>query len=269
MNIMNQKMIILTLIITAFFASSTNSQEEKPKNEESKKIKKEKMKKVLFVLTSHSELGNTGDKTGFWIEEFAAPYYLLKDKGVEITIASPKGGQPPIDPKSETPDSQTPATNRFNKDEETQAILANSVKLSTVNQENFDAVFFPGGHGPLWDLAEDKNSIALIESFYRNNKTVAAVCHAPAIFKNTKTEDGSPLVKGKKVTGFTNSEEEAVQLTDVVPFLVEDMLKENGGIYSKAEDWAEYAIEDGLLITGQNPASSELVAEKLWNKLNN
>lgn len=269
MFIMNQKAIILTVIITTFFAFSGHSQEDKSKNEESKIFKKEKMKKVLFVLTSHSELGNTGDKTGFWIEEFAAPYYLLKDKGVEITIASPKGGQPPIDPKSETPDSQTPATARFNKDEETQAILSNTVKLSTINQEGFDAVFFPGGHGPLWDLAEDKNSIALVESFYKNNKTIAAVCHAPAIFKNTKTADGSSLVKGKKVTGFTNSEEEAVQLTDVVPFLVEDMLKENGGIYSKTDDWSVYAIEDGLLITGQNPASSELVVEKLWNKLNN
>ncbi len=227
------------------------------------------MKKVLFVLTSHSDLGNTGEKTGFWIEEFAAPYYLLKDKGVEITIASPKGGQPPIDPKSEAPDAQTPATVRYNKDEETQQILSNTVKLSTVDQASFDAVFYPGGHGPLWDLAEDKNSIALIESFYNNNKPVAAVCHAPAVFKNTKATDGSPFVKGKKVTGFTNSEEEAVQLTDVVPFLVEDMLKENGGEYSKVADWGVYAIEDGLLITGQNPASSELVAEKLLNKLNN
>ena len=231
--------------------------------------KKEKMKKVLFVLTSHSELGDTGEKTGFWIEEFAAPYYLLKDKGVEITIASPKGGQPPIDPKSETADSQTASTIRYDKDKETQAILANTIKLETINQADYDAVFYPGGHGPLWDLAEDKNSVALIESFYKNNKPVAAVCHAPAVFKNTKMEDGSPLVKGKKVTGFTNSEEAAVELTDVVPFLVEDMLKENGGLYSKKDDWAVYAVEDGLLITGQNPASSELVAEKLWDKLNN
>lgn len=227
------------------------------------------MKKILFVLTSHSELGNTGEKTGFWIEEFAAPYYLLKKKGVEITIASPNGGQPPIDPKSETPDSQTPATIQYYKDKETQEKLANTLKLATVNHADYDAVFYPGGHGPLWDLADDKNSVELIESFYKNNKPVAAVCHAPAVFKNTKKANGSPLVKGKKVTGFTNSEEAAVQLTDVVPFLVEDMLKENGGQYSKSDDWAVYAVEDGLLITGQNPASSELVAEKLWKKLNN
>ncbi|SRX72410.1 type 1 glutamine amidotransferase domain-containing protein [Aequorivita antarctica] len=266
---MKHKMILLAVVIAAAVTSCGNKQEDKTKNEVSNTLKEKTMKKVLFVLTSHSELGNTGEKTGFWIEEFAAPYYLLKDKGVEITIASPKGGQPPIDPKSATPDAQTPATVRFNGDKETQEILANTVKLETVDQAGFDAVFYPGGHGPLWDLAEDKNSIALIESFYKNNKPVAAVCHAPAIFKNTKAADGSPLVKGKKVTGFTNSEEEAVQLTDVVPFLVEDMLKENGGEYSKGGDWAAYAVEDGLLITGQNPASSELVAEKLLDKLNN
>ena len=225
------------------------------------------MKKVLFVLTSHSELGNTGEKTGFWIEEFAAPYYLLKDKGIDITIASPKGGQQPIDPKSAAPDAQTPATVRFNGDKETQEILSKTLQLSTVNQADYDAVFFPGGHGPLWDLAEDKDAIALIESFYNENKPVSAVCHAPAIFRHTKNQDGSPLVNGKKVTGFTNSEEAAVKLTDVVPFLVEDMLKDNGGIYSKVGDWSPYAIEDGLLITGQNPASSELVAELLLKKL--
>lgn len=221
------------------------------------------MKKVLFVLTSHAELGNTGEKTGFWIEEFASPYYLLKDKGVAITLASPKGRQPPIDPKSETADFSTPATERFNKDEETKAILSNTHKLSTVNEAHYDAVFYPGGHGPLWDLAEDKDSIALIESFYNNNKPVGAVCHAPAVFKHTKDAQGNPLVQGKKVTGFTNTEEEAVQLTDVVPFLVEDMLKANGGIYSKGDDWSEYAVQEGNLITGQNPASSELVAEKM------
>jgi putative intracellular protease/amidase len=225
------------------------------------------MKKVLFVLTSHDELGNTGEKTGFWVEEFAAPYYLLKDKGVEVTIASPKGGQPPIDPKSTTPDSQTPATVRYYGDKETQDILSKTIKLATVNQADYDAVFYPGGHGPLWDLAEDKDSIALIEAFYQNNKPVSAVCHAPAIFKHTKNVDGTPLVQGKKVTGFTNSEEDAVQLTDVVPFLVEDMLKAAGGIYSKGDDWASYAVEDGLLITGQNPASSEIVAEKLLERL--
>ena len=225
------------------------------------------MKKVLFVLTSHEDLGNTGEKTGFWIEEFAAPYYMLKEEGIEITLASPKGGQPPIDPKSNEPDFQTPATVRFNQDKETQEILSNTVKLETANQRDFDAVFYPGGHGPMWDLAEDKNSIALIEDFYNNNKTVAAVCHAPAVLKNTKNTDGTPLVKGKKVTGFTNGEEDAVQLTSVVPFLIEDMMKENGAIYSKKADWNPYAVEDGLLITGQNPASSVLVAEILLKRL--
>ena len=225
------------------------------------------MKKVLFVLTSHEQLGTTGEKTGFWIEEFAAPFYLLKDNGIEITLASPKGGQSPIDPKSDTPDSQTPATIRFKGDHETQKQLANTILLAGVNQQDFDAVFYPGGHGPLWDLAEDENSIALIEDFCKNNKPVAAVCHAPAIFKHTKNTDGTPLVSGKKVTGFTNTEEDAVQLTDVVPFLVEDMLKKNGGIYSKKGDWESYAIEDGLLITGQNPASSELAAKMLLKRL--
>ena len=225
------------------------------------------MKKILFVLTSHEDLGNTGFKTGFWIEEFAAPYYLLKDKGYDITLTSPKGGQPPIDPKSNEPDFQTPATVRFNGDKETKEILSKTIKLSSVNQSDYDAVFFPGGHGPLWDLAEDPHSIALIESFIKNNKPVSAVCHAPAIFKHTKNTDGTALVNGKKITGFSNSEEEAVQLTNVVPFLVEDMLKKNGGLFSKGDDWTPYAIEDGLLITGQNPASSELVAELLMKKI--
>lgn len=225
------------------------------------------MKKVLFVLTSHDQLGNTGEKTGFWIEEFASPYYALTDKGVEVTLASPKGGQPPIDPKSASADFSTPSTERFNKDEVTQSKLSQTVQLNQVDQSSFDAVFYPGGHGPLWDLAEDKNSISLIEDFYRNDKPVAAVCHAPAIFKHVKGENGEALVKGKKVTGFTNSEEAAVQLTDIVPFLVEDMLQENGGIYSKADDWNPHAVTDGLLITGQNPASSELVAEKLLEKI--
>jgi putative intracellular protease/amidase len=225
------------------------------------------MRKVLFVLTSHADLGNTGKKTGFWIEEFAAPYYALKDKGVLITLASPKGGQPPIDPKSELPESQTPATVRYNGDKETQDALSKTLKLQTIDQADYDAVFYPGGHGPLWDLSEDKDSIRLVESFYANQKPVAAVCHAPAIFKYTKIANGTSLVKGKKVTGFSNTEEAAAGLTEVVPFLVEDMLKENGAIYSKKEDWAQYAIEDGLLITGQNPASSELVAELLFKKL--
>ncbi|WP_405206008.1 type 1 glutamine amidotransferase domain-containing protein [Aquimarina sp. LLG6339-5] len=256
-----KKIIGLTAIIV-LFASCW-------KETESKKITKQKnhMKKVLFVLTSHSDLGNTGEKTGFWIEEFASPYYFLKDNGIDITIASPKGGQPPIDPKSELPDFQTPATKRFNKDQETQNVLRNSIPLKQIDADDYDAIFYPGGHGPLWDLAEDKNSIKLIETFYKQHKPVAAVCHAPAIFKNTKANDGSPLVSGKKVTGFSNTEEAAVQLTDVVPFLVEDMLKDNGGTYSKGDDWTPYVLEDGLLITGQNPASSELVAEKLLGQL--
>ncbi|WP_010518906.1 type 1 glutamine amidotransferase domain-containing protein [Croceivirga radicis] len=226
------------------------------------------MKNVLFVLTSHDKLGNTGEKTGFWVEEFAAPFYLLKDKGVNVTLASPKGGQPPIDPKSNEPDFQTPATKRYFEDKETMELMANTKKLTEVNADDFDAVFYPGGHGPLWDLAESETSATLIESFYSSNKPVAAVCHAPGVFKNVKDQNGEPLVKGKQVTGFTNTEEEAVQLTDVVPFLVEDMLKEKGGVYSKKDDWSEYAIEDGLLITGQNPASSELVAEMLLRRLN-
>lgn len=236
-------------------------------NDKSITKKTNNMKKVLFVLTSHDELGNTGEKTGFWVEEFAAPYYFLKDKGIAITIASPKGGQPPIDPKSELPDFQTDATKRFDQDPETQEKLKNSISLSEIKAEDYDAIFYPGGHGPLWDLANDKKSISLIETFYNQNKPVAAVCHAPAIFKNTQNTDGVPLVKGKKVTGFSNSEEAAVQLTDIVPFLVEDMLMNNGAEYSKGDDWTPYALEDGLIITGQNPASSELVAEKLLHQL--
>jgi putative intracellular protease/amidase len=221
------------------------------------------MKKVLFVLTSHEELGNTGEKTGFWIEEFAAPYYKLVDNGVQVTLASPRGGQPPIDPKSDAPGAATPATERFKKDKETQEKLAHTSMLSLIKEEEFDAIFYPGGHGPLWDLAEDKNSIHLIESFYRNNKPVAVVCHAPGVLRYAKNTLGEPLVKGKKITGFTNEEEAAVQLTNVVPFLVEDMLKENGAQYSKADNWQPYSVQDGLLISGQNPASSELVADKL------
>lgn len=219
-------------------------------------------KKVLFVLTSHDKLGNTGLKTGFWTEELAAPYYALSDQGVEITIASPKGGQPPIDPKSEDPSSQTDATRRMDNDEVLKDKLKNTHKLSAVKSEDFDAVFYPGGHGPLWDLAEDQISQKLIVDFYTNDKPVAFVCHAPGVLKDVKI-DGEYLVKGKNVTGFTNTEEEAVQLIDVVPFLVEDMLKKNGGEYSKVEDWAPYAVVDGRLVTGQNPASSEKVAEEL------
>ena len=220
-------------------------------------------KKILMVLTSHDQLGNTGKKTGFWIEEFAAPYYTFTDKGVKVTLASPKGGQPPIDPKSDEPQAQTPATIRFKKDLHLQKILSHTHKLSEVKADDYDAVFYPGGHGPLWDLAKDKNSIKLIEDFYNSQKPVAMVCHAPASLKNVKALNGEPLVKGRKVTGFTNEEEEAVHLTKVVPFLVEDMLKEHGAHYEKKGPFKPFVIEDGLLITGQNPASSEPAAEML------
>ncbi|MGG7650988.1 Putative intracellular protease/amidase [Pseudomonas frederiksbergensis] len=223
--------------------------------------------KILMVLTSHDQLGDTGKKTGFWLEEFAAPYFAFKDAGAQLTLASPKGGQPPLDPKSNEPDAQTAATERFRKDPAAQSALASTALLSSVRAEDYDAIFYPGGHGPLWDLAEDKISIALIEAFYQAGKPVAAVCHAPGVFRHVKDADGQPLVKGKRVTGFTNSEEEAVQLTKVVPFLVEDMLKEKGGVYSKGADWASYVLTDGLLITGQNPASSEAAAEALLAKL--
>jgi putative intracellular protease/amidase len=223
--------------------------------------------KILMVLTSHDQLGNTGKKTGFWLEEFAAPYYIFKDAGAQLTLVSPKGGQPPLDPKSDEPDAQTEATDRFRKDPAAQSALASTGLLSTVRVEDYDAVFYPGGHGPLWDLAEDTFSIALIEAFYKAGKPVAAVCHAPGVLRHVKNADGQPLVKGKRVTGFTNSEEAAVQLTDVVPFLVEDMLKANGGLYSKADDWASYMVAEGLLLTGQNPASSEATAKALLAKL--
>jgi putative intracellular protease/amidase len=224
--------------------------------------------KVLIVLTSHSELGNTGKKTGFWVEEFAAPYYVLSDAGAQITLASPKGGQPPIDPKSAEPGSQTDATRRFDADAALKQKLSNTQKLTDVSAADFDAVFFPGGHGPLWDLTKDVNSIDLIKDFWKAKKPVAAVCHAPSVLLNVEDENGEPLVKGKNVTGFTNTEEEAVQLTTVVPFLLEDELKNKGGIYSKKEDWASYVVTDGLLITGQNPASSEQAAKKLIELLN-
>ncbi|WP_339724909.1 type 1 glutamine amidotransferase domain-containing protein [Maribacter stanieri] len=212
-------------------------------------------------------MGNTGEKTGFWIEEFATPYYYLVDNGANVTLASPDGGQPPIDPTSDKPENQTESTKRFKNDEALQEKLSNTIKLSEISTKEYDAVFYPGGHGPLWDLAESEVSARLIESFYNANKPVAFVCHAPAALKNVKNISGEPLVKGKKVTGFTNSEEELVGLTDVVPFLVEDMLKEKGGIYSKSNDFEAYALEDGLLITGQNPASSQKVAELLLTKL--
>lgn len=219
--------------------------------------------KIAMILTSHDQLGNTGHKTGFWLEEFAAPYYTFIDAGADVTLASPKGGQPPLDPKSDDPSAQTDATKRFKADTAAQKALANTVTLDTIKAKDFDAVFYPGGHGPLWDLAEDKKSIAFIEAMYNAGKPVAAVCHAPGVLRHVKAANGEPLVKGKSVAGFTNTEEEAVQLTNVVPFLVEDMLKANGGNYSKGADWAPYVVSAGNLITGQNPASSEKAAEEL------
>lgn len=219
--------------------------------------------KVLIVLTSHDQLGDTGLKTGFWLEELAAPYYRFKDAGAEITLASPKGGQPPLDPKSNEPAFQTEQTHRFEADHEALAALATTAVLGTVTVDDFDTVFYPGGHGPLWDLAEDKDSIRLIQDSLRADKPVALVCHAPGVLRHATNEDGSPLVQGKNVTGFTNTEEEAVQLTTVVPFLVEDELKAQGGNYSKGPDWEPYVLRDGLLITGQNPASSALAADTL------
>ncbi|OZB06044.1 MAG: type 1 glutamine amidotransferase domain-containing protein [Idiomarina sp. 34-48-12] len=223
--------------------------------------------KILMVLTSHEQLGDSGHKTGFWAEEFAAPYYAFKDAGAEVVLASPKGGQPPIDPNSEQADAQTNATVRLFEDEAAMTQLANTLKLSDVTADEFDAIFYPGGHGPLWDLSQDPLSIGLIQQFWEQEKPVAAVCHAPAVLVNAKTPAGEPLVKGRKVSGFTNSEEAAVGLTDVVPFLLEDKLKELGGLYEKVDDWKPYAVVDGNLITGQNPASSEAVAEQLLKKL--
>ncbi len=213
--------------------------------------------KILMVMTSHDRLGDTGKRTGLWLEEFAAPYYVFQDADADITLASPKGGQPPVDPRSEEPNAQTPATIRFKQDKKAVTALAQTIMISRVSADDYDAVFYPGGHGPLWDLAEDPNSINLIDAIYAAGKIVAAVCHGPAVFRHTKAPDGSPLVKGKSVTGFSNAEEAAVGLTDVVPFLVEDMLKENGGIYSKAANWQPHVVVYGNLITGQNPASAE------------
>lgn len=223
--------------------------------------------KILIVLTSHDQLGDTGKKTGFWLEELAAPYYTFKDAGAEIVLASPKGGQPPLDPKSNEPDFQTALTRRFEADAEANAQLASSVRLDSVSQADFDTVFYPGGHGPLWDLAEDRDSIGLIESFIEAGKPVALVCHAPGVLRHVKAATGRPLVEGLQVTGFTNTEEEGVGLTQVVPFLVEDELKANGGQYSKGPDWGSYVVRDGLLITGQNPASSTEAAEVLITQL--
>ena len=219
--------------------------------------------KILMVLTSHDRLGDTGHPTGFWLEEFASPYYVLLDAGAELTLASPKGGQPPVDPKSQAEDAQTAATRRFEADPAARAALAATVPLSAVDAADFDAVFYPGGHGPLWDLAEDAASIALLERAVGMGKPVAAVCHAPAVLRHVRDATGQPLVNGKRVTGFSNTEEAAVGLTDVVPFLVEEMLRGNGGDYRRAEDWTSHVESDGLLITGQNPASSDATAEAL------
>lgn len=222
---------------------------------------------ILMVLTSHDQLGDTGKKTGFWLEEFAAPYYVFKDAGASVTLASPKGGQPPLDPKSDAADAQTDATRRFKDDADAQAQLASTQRLAEVTIDGFDAVFFPGGHGPLWDLAEDADARRLIEAFAAADRPVGAVCHAPAVFRHTQGPDGKPLVSGRRVTGFTNTEEDGVGLTDVVPFLVEDMLKANGGTYEKGADWASFVLTDGKLVTGQNPASSEDAAKALLKLL--
>jgi putative intracellular protease/amidase len=226
-----------------------------------KELRRKNMK-ILMVLTSHDQLGATGRKTGFWLEEFAAPYFVFRDAGVELTLASPKGGQPPVDPKSDLPENQTPAMARFKKDEIAKKALAHTVRLADVKAEDFDTVFYSGGHGPMWDLAESPGSIALIESFYNSGKPVALVCHAPGVLRHV-TYKGEPLVKGKRVTGFTNGEEEEVQLTKVVPFLVEDELLRLGAIFEKVRDWQPFSIVDGRLITGQNPASSTITAKNL------
>lgn len=222
---------------------------------------------VLIVLTSHDTLGDTGEKTGFWLEEFASPYYVLADAGADITLASPKGGQPPIDPRSEGEDAKTEATKRFHSDEETQKALAETIKLANVGANGFDALFFPGGHGPLWDLAENADCKKLIEAFWNSDRPIGAVCHGPAVFRHTTDADGSLLVNGRHVTGFSNSEEDGVGLTEAVPFLVEDMLKRNGGLYEKGEDWGSYTVTDGKLVTGQNPASSSDTAKRLLQLL--
>ena len=222
--------------------------------------------KILMVLTSHDVLGNTGRKTGFWLEEFAAPYFVFRDAGVDLTLASPKGGQPPIDPKSDLPEGQTPAMTRFKQDQTAQKALSQTVKLADTKSEDYDTVFYVGGHGPMWDLAESPVSIALIESFYNSGKPIALVCHSPGVLRHV-TYQGAPLVKGKRVTGFTNGEEEEVQLTHVVPFLVEDELTRLGAIFDKLPNWQPHAVVDGRLITGQNPASSTVAAQNLMNLL--
>ena len=222
---------------------------------------------ILFVLTSNDQLGDTGKKTGFWLEEFAAPYYVLKDAGAAITLASPKGGQPPLDPTSDLSENLTASTRRFRADKAAQAELANTKKLADVSVDDFDAVFYPGGHGPMWEMPDNATSIALIEAFVKADKPVAAVCHAPAALVNVCGKDGQYLVKGKRVTGFTNAEEEAVGLSAVVPFLLEDRLKERGGVYSNSGNWASHIQVDGKLVTGQNPASSGPVAKAMLKLL--
>ena len=222
---------------------------------------------ILMVLTSHDQLGNTGKKTGFWLEEFAAPYYVFHDAGLNITLASPKGGQPPLDPVSDAPDAQTKDTERFRADTDAQRLLANTRKLSDISADDFDAVFYPGGHGPLWDLAQDAHSIALIETCWAAGKPVGAGCHAPGVLRLVHQPDGTPLVQGKRVTGFTNSEEEAVGLTKVVPFLVENALKQAGGLFESTDDWGVYSVVDGHLVTGQNPASSAAAAQDILKLL--
>jgi putative intracellular protease/amidase len=260
---MNHKCFVMsiTVALLPFFTPLASGVETPNKQADKRAVK------ILMVLTSHGSLGDSGKKTGFWLEEFAAPYYVFKDAGAAITLASPKGGQPPQDPKSDEPGSQTEATIRFRKDGEGQAALANTIKLSTISADDYDAVFYPGGHGPLWDLTEDRDSIALIEKMHAAGKPVSAVCHAPCVLRHTKAADGKPLVSGKAVTGFSNSEEEAVGLTKIVPFLLEDVLKQNGGKYSKAADFKPHVVCDGNLITGQNPPSSEGTAKAVLRQL--
>jgi putative intracellular protease/amidase len=248
------------------FKSDRCKEGQRQHERKSNKKQKRKRMKILMVLTSHDQLGNTGRKTGFWLEEFAAPYFVFRDADVELTLASPKGGQPPIDPKSDLPENQTPAMARFKQDRAAQKALAQTVRLVDMKAEDFDTIFYVGGHGPMWDLVDNTDSIALIESFYNSGKPVAAVCHSPAVLHRV-TYKGAPIVKGKRVTGFTNGEEEAVHLTHVVPFLVEDELKRVGGLYEKATDWQSFAIVDGRLITGQNPASSTAAAQALLKVL--
>lgn len=264
---MKKTLIALFIALTVTFTSHMRANLASEAN--SFYYKEQKKPKVLLVLTSHGDLGRTGLKTGYWLEELAAPYYALMDAGVELVLASPKGGQPPLDPKSTQEMFQSDYTRRFMKDKEAQDRLSKTVKLATVDQKDFDAVFYSGGYGPVFDLAEDKNSIALIEGFYRNNKPIASVCHAPAVFKHTKDSNGDPIVKGKMMTGYSNEEEEAVQFTSLVPFSLQEMLIENGAFYSKGPNWYPYIQEDGLLISGQNPASAELAAQALLKRLDN